>query len=144
VRSRRLGLPRSGRPECVVQLFEEAAKRVEVAAAEHAGPVVLDLGDELTRDRLRLSAPRCQANELGASVVRIWDPFDVAEPFEVVDEVDDARLCDLRELRELGHAGSAIGDVLSDRPVSDAKVAESPGSEAFAHQLVDGEDGIAQ
>src|SRR5215218_2562765 len=91
-----LGVALSARPEGVMQLCEEPAKRVEVAAAERAGPVVPDLSDELTRDRLRLSAPRCQANELGASVVRIWDPFDVAEPLEVVDQVDDARLCDLR------------------------------------------------
>src|SRR5215211_1705488 len=48
-----LGVALSALPEGVMQLCEEPAKRVEVAAAERAGPVVPDLSDELTRDRLQ-------------------------------------------------------------------------------------------
>jgi tetratricopeptide (TPR) repeat protein len=107
-----------------VQAPQELAQRREVAPAEHEAPIVLDLRDDLASCFLRASPPLRETDELRAAIVRIGNSLDVAQALEVVDEVDDRRLADLGELRELGDARPVVPDVLSDRPVADEEVAE--------------------
>ena len=127
-----------------MQTLEEVAKGAEVVPAEQPGPVLLDLSDQLASNGLRLGASYREADELGATVVGVRDSLDVAKPFEVVHQVDDAGLGDLRESREVGDARPLILDVLPDRAVSRTEVGEAALSQPFTHQLVDRERGVAQ
>lgn len=107
-------------------------------------PVFLHLSDHLARRFLRTNAALGETDELGAAIGGIGNSFGVAETLEVVHEIDHRGLADLGELGELGHARAAVGDVLSDGPVSRAEVTEAALHKPLADQLADRQRRVAQ
>lgn len=72
---------------------------LHVALAEQVGPLALDRRDVPPAERDGLARAGRGLDELRAPVRRVGDALDVAEPLELVDEVDDGRLREARAPR---------------------------------------------
>ena len=92
----------AGGLELAVQLGEQLAQLSHLPPADARGPFLLELRDELPRDRIDLLAARRRANELGAPVTRIGNPLDVAVALQVGDQLGH------RLLGDLGPLGSTL------------------------------------
>src|SRR5215472_4857993 len=83
--------PELGEP---VQIDQERAELPETLRAEFLLPTALDLGDGLTDDADGGGAARREGDALGAEVVGVRSPLEVAETLELAQEMVQGLLAD--------------------------------------------------
>ena len=108
---------------------------VHLGCADAAGPISLELLDELSGDRVDLAAPCGGPDELGSTVGGVRHPFHVAVLFEVVDKLGHRLFRDLSPLSQDADASSGLVEELEDVAVRSPDLGVAALREPLVQQL---------
>ena len=109
----------------LVELEQEAPKLGEALRSEPSFPIALDLADGVSHGVPRQLAAPGEGDALGASVVRICPALEIAESFELAEEIVDCLLAHASSGRDLGGSCPLGPRVQQDVQVGRVQVVES-------------------